>query len=138
MRFLLYNKRGVPVEEKTERETIAENVRTLRAARDLTQRQLARLARLDLRTIRRIEAPRIGDHAPMVASVIEIAHALGTTIFELRGERVSLASEKPLVTVGEKILARGIEERRSQGLIRRVYRALRKLAGRDRDGTQGH
>ena len=70
-------------------QTLAENLRVLRALRGMSQLDLARAAGSSRRTIARLEAADIAD--PGVDQVTQLARALGVTL--------AMLAEGPLVTV---------------------------------------
>jgi transcriptional regulator with XRE-family HTH domain len=111
---------------ETEREIIAKQVRALRAAKDLDRAQLARLARVRTCVVKRIECPRLTATGVGYGELHAVAAALGTNPVALRMG----APKENDTSVGARNLAAQIEERPSRGIIARVCRALRALAGR--------
>ena len=76
------------------------NIRRLREARALSQRELAALAKLSVTTLNRIEA---GRRKPMPKTVRKLAEALGVTPEELLAEQPRLIeSSTPQQAGGRK------------------------------------
>jgi transcriptional regulator with XRE-family HTH domain len=71
----------------TAKNVIANNLRTLRKVRGLTQPELAALVSMSPRTVARLEAGQVAD--PGINQIRSLAQALGVTIDLLSGSRLT-------------------------------------------------
>ena len=71
----------------TAKNVIANNLRTLRKVRGLTQPELAALVGMSPRTVARLEAGQVAD--PGINQIRSLAQALGVTVDLLSGSRLT-------------------------------------------------